>query len=108
MRNRNNNTLSYTRRHLPHWIVADKTFFVTIRIAGSVLRSVIRTHKEERAKLHDTLPDEEALLALSRRQFLHIETILDSANDNHCWLTDPTIASQTIESLSWLENPSRG
>lgn len=101
-------TLRYTRRHLPHWIVGDHTYFVTIRLAGTIPRSVVRLMVEERSRLVAAGESDEGMLALSRQQFIRIDRMLDAPEPGNCWLTEPIVAGQVLASLAWLESPSRG
>ena len=41
-------TLRFTRGNLPHWLVADHAYFVTIRLAGTISRQVITELQAER------------------------------------------------------------
>ncbi len=108
MNNSGPTTLRYTRRHLPHWIVADHTFFVTIRLTETIPHSVVRFMEEERSRLVAAGESDEALLALSRQQFIRIDRLLDSPQADNHWLSEPAVARQVVESLDWLESPSRG
>jgi len=101
-------TLQFTRRHLPHWVVADHTFFVTIRLAGTIPISIVRLMEQERARLIAAGGGEDVLLALQREQFARIDRILDSHTPDRCWLATPDVARQILDSLGWLESPEKG
>ncbi len=100
----NPQTLRFTRRHLPHWIVADATFFVTLRIAGSLPKIVVDELTAERPSLLEETPHtDERYRDLLRRQFARIETILDAQDsDTRHWLTAKGLPPIILENLPWL------
>jgi REP element-mobilizing transposase RayT len=89
-------TLSYTRRNLPHWLVADHSYFITLRLKGTLPKQVIADFRAQR-----TDADEAEVLELARKQFASIERILDSIS-NIQWLEDQRVASMVWNSLDWL------
>ncbi len=89
-------TLKYTRRNLPHWLVAEHSYFVTLRLKGTLPKRVIEEFRAQR----DEVDGAEAL-ELARRQFASIERILDSVSDV-VWLANSEVASVVWESLDWL------
>ena len=96
-------TLSFTRRKLPHWLVADATYFVTTRLKGSLPRDVTARLKLERdALLEKEPPHSPEMLELERRQFHIIDGILDRCGQGPTWLAQSCIAEQVIRSLPWL------
>jgi REP element-mobilizing transposase RayT len=101
-------TLSFTRRNLPHWLVADRTYFVTIRLAGTIPRDVLRSLAAEREGLAETRAGKDAQLDLQRKQFVRIEKILDRHQGGRDWLTRPPVAAAILDALPWLEEPDRG
>jgi len=94
-------TLKYTRRNLPHWLVADHSYFVTLRLKGTLPKQVIEEFHSQRKALKDSNSDATSMLELSRKQFASIERILDSVSDIH-WLENQDVASIVWNSLDWL------
>jgi REP element-mobilizing transposase RayT len=75
--------MTFTRRHLPHWIPEGSDIFVTWRLAGSP-----PPHAE-------ILPAE----AWSRTAFLRSTDSLDSVRYGPMWLEDPRIAGVVANAL---------
>jgi len=98
-------TIRFCRGNLPHWLVADRTYFVTMRLNGTLPRSVVEGLRSERDALHDAgCQDEEAWLALTRRQFLRIDAILDAVPEaGKDWLTQDGIPQAVLASVEWLK-----
>ncbi len=72
-------TVSFTRRNLPHWLVADRSHFVTIRLKGSLPSSVVSELQVEREKfMTEFADDSKSVSEFRQRQFEKIEFILDS------------------------------
>lgn len=101
-------TLSFTRRRLPHWLVADSTYFVTIRLAGTIPCDVLKKLAAERDALASKRPTDEAQLALQRKQFVRIEKVLDAHQPGRDWLLNSLVASAFFNSLTWFGEPARG
>jgi hypothetical protein len=85
-------TLRFTRGNLPHWLVADHAYFVTIRLAGTIPKSVVTELQTERDALAKANANEEALTELARRQFLRVERCLHAVDgspgqecQSFCW-----------------------
>ena len=98
------NTISFTKRNLPHWLVADRTLFVTIRLKGSLPISVVQELKVERDKLCLKSSDnEQAINEFQRRQFVKIEAALDVSLADIQWMKNPEVADIVFENLAWLE-----
>jgi putative transposase len=97
-------TIRFFRRNLPHWLVADRTYFVTMRVAGTLPRRVVAELAAEREALYAAkCVDEDEWLALHRRQFLHIETLLDTAQANAgLSLTTGALPQAIMDSFGWL------
>lgn len=89
-------TLKYTRRNLPHWLVADHSYFVTLRLKGTLPRKVVEEFRVQREHA-----DEAQAIELARKQFATIERILDSISEVR-WLARSDIASVVWDSLDWL------
>ena len=96
-------TLRYTRGNLPHWLVADHAYFVTIRLAGTIPKSVLTELQAERDALVKANANEEALTELARRQFLRVERCLHAVDNNRDWLTRAGVPEIVLSNLDWLE-----
>ena len=96
-------TLRFTRGNLPHWLVADHAYFVTIRLAGTVPASVLRELQAERDTLAKARADEEAVTELARRQFLQVERALHAVDNDRDWLTRTGVSELVLANLDWLE-----
>ncbi len=94
-------TLKYTRRNLPHWLVADHSYFVTLRLKGTLPRDVVEEFRAQRAALSAAKADEEKVLLQARKQFASVERILDSATDVQ-WLENSAVRRIVWSSLDWL------
>jgi putative transposase len=93
---------------MPHWLVADHTYFVTIRLAGTIPRALLNALKVERKTLADAAESEDARQDLLRKQFVRIEKVLDAHNPDRHWLTQPPVATAFFDALPWLEDSARG
>ena len=98
------NTVKFFRRNLPHWLVSDRSYLVTIRLLGTLPKTVVQAFHQERERLDSSLVDSAALLELQRRQFLRLEKILDSCEAGNAWLTNPDIASMVLKNLDWFRS----
>ena len=96
---RDQTTIRFVRRSLPHWIVADASYFVTIRLAGSLPRAVVEAMREEREA---ACKDEQVRLDLARKQFMRIESMLDSDARQRMDLAVPEVAERCMKNLQWL------
>jgi len=96
------NTVKFFRRNLPHWLVSDRSYFVTIRLHGTLPKTVVQAFQQERLHLKDAPTDSTERLELQRRQFLRLEKILDSCETGNTWLAKPDIASMILENLDWF------
>ncbi len=103
-----NKTISFTRRNLPHWDVANKLNFITMRLKGSLPNKVILELKNEREllnQLDESLDKDDAIYKFQRKQFLIIENILDGVNNKeNSFLTNDNIAPVLMEAFDCLEN----
>jgi len=96
-------TLRFTRGNLPHWLVADHAYFVTIRLAGTIPKSVVSELQAERDALAQDGPNEKALTELARRQFARVEGCLHAVDNDRDWLTRPGVPVIVFGNLDWLE-----
>ncbi len=97
-------TIRFTRANLPHWMVADRPYFVTLRLAGTLPRHVVRELKQERESLLSS-PDvaEREWTELHRRQFARVDRILDAVSGDRSWLSKPEIAELVLNNFAWFE-----
>jgi putative transposase len=95
-------TLSFTRGNLPHWLVTDHAYFVTLRLAGTIPKTVVAQLQAERSALAKANADEQTLTALSRRQFLRVEQSLHAIDNTRDWLTRPGVPEIVLGNLDWL------
>jgi len=100
-------TLKFYRRHLPHWLVADQTYFVTMRQSGTLPREVIKELAAERELLRESKACSDAILDLLRNQFTRVERILHASTTKGN-LTDTGVPEILLKNIEWLEVPSRG
>ncbi len=96
-------TLRFTRGNLPHWLVADHAYFVTIRLSGTIPKSVVTELQAERDALAKAHANEDALSDLARRHFLQVERCLHAVDNTRDWLTRPGMPEIVMASLDWLE-----
>lgn len=96
-------THSFRVRNLPHWLVEDRPYFVTMRLQGTLPDRVVREHQQELDSLRISGADSQALLQAKRKQFLRIESILDACQQGDQFLSDPRVAKLVQSSLEWLE-----
>lgn len=96
-------TLKFRRGNLPHWLVADHTYFVTIRLINTIPKSVVAELEAQRtalAHLPSTAPQR---TNLARQQFVRIDQILHAVDPSRDWLTRPGIPEIILDNLVWLE-----
>ena len=94
-------TLKFTRRNLPHWLVADHSYFITLRLKGTLPQAVTESFREARKALQKSNADEAQMTELARNQFSSIEKVLDSVSDVQ-WLKQPEAAAVVWKNLDWL------
>jgi putative transposase len=97
-------TLSFRRRNLPHWRVADRSYFVTFRLKHTLPADVVAAYREEIETLHAGHASPEDLKECHRRHFRKIEAILHR-NDAGCrHLAQPPIARLVLEAFDFIES----
>jgi REP element-mobilizing transposase RayT len=97
-------TIRFIRGNLPHWLVADRPYFVTLRVRGTLPRQVIEELAVERAALEKArCRDAQTWEEMRRRQFARIETILDTCQNGRNWLTQGNVPHVLLEGLDWIE-----
>jgi REP element-mobilizing transposase RayT len=94
-------TLKFFRRNLPHWLVSDRAYFVTIRLKGTFPKPFLAQMREEKARLERTPADEKQRSEFSRDCFLKTERILDVVSDVR-WLDEIAVAEIVIENFKWF------
>ena len=99
-----NETLSFSRRNLPHWRVAGRPYFVTFRLKNTLPEHIVREMKIKRQKLKNMNKHPDDILSFERISFMRIENILDSQNDSTCYLNQPAAADVVMESFNFIEN----
>ena len=84
--------------------MADRTYFVTIRLSGTLPQRIVAELLVERETLIATgCNNDERWMNLHRAQFLKIEGILDSLTEyNDCSLIQPEVANTVMKSFEWL------
>jgi len=97
-------TIGFRKRHLPHWTVADHSYFVTIRLKGSIPVEVARDLEGERAALMALHPNDDERDALRRKHFHFIEGLLDSSGTGPRHLGMAPVADIVFKSFDWLES----
>jgi putative transposase len=97
-------TIGFRRRHLPHWTVAGHSYFVTIRLKGSLPRSVTATLVQEREDLAARRCSGSEMEQLQRDHFRRIETILDAARSGSKFLNVASVADVVLRAVTWLED----
>ena len=95
-------TIAFFRRNLPHWLVAERTYFVTLRVRGTVPRSVVESHRQEREELIASGSGAELLDSLHLEQFRQIEDLLDRPERGWLPLKDESVARMLHENHAWL------
>ena len=72
-------TRRFWRSQLPHWEVERGYYFITIRCAGSLPRTVVEQIKEVYASMKAIEPNDGAYEALQRRYFQTVEKYTDTS-----------------------------
>ena len=97
-------TISFTRRRLPHWEVNQSSYFVTFRLRGSLPRETVLKLKEKRESLLNKKDNKKELYEFQRFEFREIEKVLDSVrNSENAYLTRDDIAPILMSSFEFLE-----
>jgi REP element-mobilizing transposase RayT len=90
------------RFRLPHWEVADRPHFVTIRCAGSLPAEAVTRIREIHAAIAAIPASSPEFAALQRQYFLLCERHLD-AGRGFCPFREAAVCHLAIESLAALE-----
>lgn len=94
------------RGYLPHLELAEFTYFVTFRLAGTLPQSMLRAIQEERLQLKEIRkqnrtpnPEGQRLKYLETRR---IQDYLDKGIGD-CWLKEERIAEIVVEAIRYFE-----
>jgi putative transposase len=101
---RSSNSISFRRRHLPHWMVAGNSYFVTIRLKGSLPQHVLEALATEKTELLEMNATKEQWTAFHRQRFLRLDTILDRCASGPKHLENESIAECVFNAFGWLES----
>jgi REP element-mobilizing transposase RayT len=99
----------FYRRNLPHLFIRGYSFFVTIRLAGSLPLSKLDELRLEFEKEKTTLERRKNQIKdfetkwedLKRNYFVKYDSLLDGAKQGPHWLADDRVAALVAESLHW-------
>ncbi len=106
-----NNSAFYQGKKLPHWQPAGATFFLTMRLAGSIPKHIIAQYKAQKdievKELKRIFPNDPLLLAdqlynLDKKYFSIFDKELDKSNEPY-WLQEKEIAKIVKESIAFFE-----
>ena len=100
----NEETIKFYKRKLPHWIVANKSYFVTIRLKNSLPKKLMEKLKKQREEINAVTTDSKELLNLKRAQFRQIESALDYGKTGKTDLLNQKVTQVVFESLNWLKS----
>ena len=97
-------TISFKRRNLPHWMVAERAYFVTFRQKGTLPRALVDRLRSEREELRAENADEQKLADLAARQFERVDAILDRTDPSNGDLCVEGCAQSILDAFQWLES----
>ena len=99
-------TIAFFRRNLPHWLVADRAYFVTLRLHGTLPRHVVDTMRQEREAILANGAQDTEIDDLRQKQFQRIEQILDGLKWVNEGLCDRKVGCMLLENIGKLcDNP---
>jgi REP element-mobilizing transposase RayT len=100
---------TFFRRNLPHYHLPDATYFITIRLAGSLPVAVAmrlqEEYEEEQRRLaqqHDGQALRQARYEAQKRHFGRIDRLLDQALHGPHWLARPECAAIVMRTIHGL------
>ena len=96
-------TISFNRRKLPHWMVAERPYFVTFRQKGTLPAGVVEALKRERDALASSNASDDERTNLSLDQAERVDAILDRADTGMCNFATPECAEVILNAFSWME-----
>ena len=106
-----NNSAFYQGKKLPHWQPAGATFFITMRLFGSIPKHIIAQHKAQkdieakeltRIFHNDPFSLADQLYDLDKKYFAIFDKELDKSNEPY-WLQEKAIAEIVKESIQFFE-----
>jgi putative transposase len=102
--------VTFFERRLPHYHLPDATYFITIRLAGSLpVEAVLRLQEEYEANLRrlERLFSGEALASAryqeQKRHFARMDALLDQALHGPHWLSQPECARIVMDCIHELD-----
>lgn len=100
---------TFFRRNLPHYHLPDATYFITIRLAGSLPVAVAMRLEEEYEKEQRRLAGRlsgdalrEARYKAQKRHFARVDSLLDQARHGPRWLAQPECAAIVVQTVHAL------
>lgn len=107
-------TLEYKksyRRHLPHIQPADASFFITIRLTGSLPKGVLEELQQAQIQAEQSIKHIEDPIEQNRQRyrnqrllFAKYDSFLDSAQFGPTWLSESKIAQLVYDSILYRNN----
>jgi len=96
-------TIRFVCGNLPHWLVADRPYFVTIRLRGTLPKHVMQGIRAERDALERSgCRDEGSWSDMRKWQFVRMEQILDASRPDRAWLTRGDVPKIVVKGIGWL------
>ena len=92
-------TLHFYRNHLPHWEVENGTYFVTLRLHGTLPRPI---EQQLRALRREYASDQQAPI-LQQNIMKHMEHWLDNLSDRR-YLAEPAVATTVVDSIGYFQH----
>jgi REP element-mobilizing transposase RayT len=96
-------TIRFFRRNLPHWLVAERAYFVTLRLHGTLPRHVVEELVAQRQRLIAADAGEDRRVELQKEQFGRIEKMLDSLKWPDEGLCQWEVGNMIMHNLPWLQ-----
>ena len=98
--------LTHYQRFLPHQLGPGESYFITFRLAGSLLRAVVLRLLEERELPHQQAADNPvAAYQANKRFFGAFEKALDHATHEPCYLAQAAEAAIVQAALHFANGP---
>ncbi len=101
--------VTFFRRHLPHYHLPDATYFITLRLAGSLPLAVVMRLREELDEEQRRLARQfsgealrQARYEAQKRHFGRVDRLLDQALHGPRWLSQPECARIVMQTLHAL------
>lgn len=101
---------TYYRRHLPHYQPPQATYFITIRLAGSLPAEAIERLRQERDRFEmEQKTDKSSNERTSQKQqfriayFKRFDSLLDGVSTGPKWLTNDAVAEIVCEAIHYRD-----